>query len=238
MYSILIVEDNINELNNLKSMISEILPNDTIDTASTFLEAISLISKKNYSIFFLDIQLSDNKRENGITIGKLIRANKNTRLSPIIFTTTVTSAMKTALNDLHCYKFLEKPYGKKEIQKTLDEIIENNDCKAMPLSYKDINNIRIKISIDDILYVYSKGHITNIFCLDSEYQLSRVSLDKILEDTNGSLIRIHRSYLINPHYVTSVDTINNYVHVMNTAIPISVRSESILKEKLRDDLYD
>lgn len=55
MYSILIVEDNINELNNLKSIISEILPNDTVDTASTFSEAISLISKKNYSIYFLDI---------------------------------------------------------------------------------------------------------------------------------------------------------------------------------------
>ena len=72
---------------------------------------------KKYSVYLLDIQLSDNEHETGINLGKLIRSNKRTLFSPIIFTTTVTSAMKTALNELHCYNFLEKPFSSSDIKK-------------------------------------------------------------------------------------------------------------------------
>ena len=76
MYSFLIVEDNIQQLLALKTMILDILPNEIVDTASTFSEAYQLISMKNYSVYFLDIQLSDNEHETGINLGKLIRSNK------------------------------------------------------------------------------------------------------------------------------------------------------------------
>lgn len=235
MYSFLIVEDNIQQLLALKTMILDILPNEIVDTASTFNEAYQLITTKNYSVYFLDIQLSDNEHETGINLGKLIRTNKRTLFSPIIFTTTVTSAMKTALNELHCYNFLEKPFSSSDIKKILDEIIDNNICKSAPITFKDINNIFIQIQVDKIAYVYSKGHTTRIHCIDSVYELNRISLDKILKETGDSLIKCHRNYLINPAFASITDPNGNCVKVLSESIPISVRCENNLKGIIKNE---
>ncbi|MCP4757045.1 MAG: response regulator transcription factor [Proteobacteria bacterium] len=98
----------------------------------------------------------------------------------------------------------------------------------------------IKRKLDDILYVKSEPPYCGVVCdsPDSDPILLRASIQNLeLFFSDSELIRVHRSYLINPHKLVSVDKkgVRDYVirlrhHTGQTAsIPVSRSYQAILK---------
>lgn len=78
----------------------------------------------------------------------------------------------------------------------------------------------VKVYIDNILYIEAERNYCKIHCKDKEHLL--VTTLKYLEEklTTNSLMRIHRSFIVNLHHIDEIAT--NYVVMGKKAIPLSI----------------
>ena len=85
--------------------------------------------------------------------------------------------------------------------------------------------------VTDILYVEADRNYSRIFTKEKEYLLS-VSLKTIEEKlSENTLVRIHRSYLIN---ITQVDEVaESHVMIANKPIPLSAGLKDQLLAKIQ-----
>lgn len=221
MFKILIVEDNTDELDALKKIISGIQTNTIIDTAKTYEEACQFIQSNHYSFYFLDIQLeTSNSTKTGIDLAHLIRSNPNTSPSPIIFITTVTCDIQEAVNDLHCYAYINKPYLKEDIEKCFKSLIDISYYKPSYVTYRDISGVYLQIITDDIIHVTANRHLISITCTNVTYQVRQTSLDKILKELGPSFIMCHKSHIINKRYIKNIDITTQKITLDNIVVPI------------------
>ena len=78
---LLIVDDDLTSLNNLKKSLNLIFENIIIDTASSYEEALKLIFKNNYDIALVDLNLSlENKSEGFLLIDKVLKKSFYSRV--------------------------------------------------------------------------------------------------------------------------------------------------------------
>ena len=86
---ILLLDDDIIELNNTKTLIENDIPSISVITTNSYEKSIHYIDTYNQNIeaYILDIELSDSKFS-GIDVAKFIRNDPKKALVPIIFTTS------------------------------------------------------------------------------------------------------------------------------------------------------
>lgn len=221
MYRILIVEDNQDELVALSEYVNRHIYNSQIDVASSYDQALDYVNSNIYSCIFLDICLDDNNSEkNGISLGYEIRKHNNLLHTPIVFITTVNNKLREALNHLHCFEYLSKPYSESDIKNCLSSLLQSPLCKQIKLSYRDVNGIVIKINPEDILYVSIKGHHAYIYGHNNSYEINRTSIEKINKQLGKAFIRCHRSYLVNSELVDHIDLTLRRISIGKHDIPI------------------
>lgn len=127
MKQILLVEDVESQAKALKSIIQSHIPNVQITIASNTADALHLIhTLPSIDLFFLDIALSEdyNKKNDGITLGLEIRAINKYINTPIIYVTSYTNRIQEAINTVHCFGFLYKPYTPSDVTNLLDSIFQ------------------------------------------------------------------------------------------------------------------
>ena len=96
MQNILIVEDDIIQADKLLSSIHTRYPSWTIATAATYAEASTLITdsieqNQPFTLFLLDVQLSNNKSDcSGFILAENIRSMHPYFQVPILFLTSIT----------------------------------------------------------------------------------------------------------------------------------------------------
>ncbi|AWW00039.1 LytR/AlgR family response regulator transcription factor [Arcticibacterium luteifluviistationis] len=125
-----------------------------------------------------------------------------------------------------------------------NELSVNNDLGKNPalLSIKsDTNKVLLAIRYDQILLLKSSGNYVDIYYLKGEKvtkELVRISL-KELESIiqNTGILRIHRSYLVNKHMISSFKkTRKGYdliiKHIPEDAVPVSSGYKESFEEAL------
>lgn len=92
------------------------------------------------------------------------------------------------------------------------------------------DHLHYKIKLSEIKWIKSEGNYLNIFCINSKY-LIRLSLKEFLnilpEDT---FIQVHRSYIVNMHYVDAFGY--RMLKIGNTYIPIGQSYVDNIQNKL------
>lgn len=86
------------------------------------------------------------------------------------------------------------------------------------------------INISSILYVESRGHDVDIHLLDSVISISS-SLQTLENEAEGSLLRCHASFLVNPGYVKSISRFQLTMH-NGDIIPIPEKKYTSIKKQL------
>ncbi|MEE9372199.1 MAG: response regulator [Saprospiraceae bacterium] len=199
--------------------------------------AIAAIEKPN--VIIMDINLAG--KLNGIETAKIITSTSNT---PIIFLTAnaddaTFEKSKSALP----YAFISKPFKAEELLRTVEVIINlpiaqfpPQDLSAKPSrNEKSIfvtsRNKKVKIDTDKILYILADRNYCTVVTNSKEYVLSMslgVFEKKVHLDT---LIRVHRSYLVN---LTAVDSLDeHYVFIGQKSIPIGKSYKNLLRTKIK-----
>mgnify|MGYP002074199036 CR=1 FL=1 len=242
--NILIVDDEVIASAQIYELFEEVAKEDyfwrdcNVEVINSPKKAKTIIAEKNITLVFLDIQMPG---INGIDIAKEINALKKikkTDLPAIIFTTAYD---KYAIQgfELEAVDYLLKPVTKHKFHEALNKfkklhggVIEKGCSVEVTQSGR-----KFFVPIKDIVYFQAELKYVTIYTGNHEY-ICDFSLNQ-LENQFPHLIRIHRSYLINPQFCKQVLKHSGFWQaMMNTGklLPIARRQKGEIRSKMEGDI--
>lgn len=191
-------------------------------------------------LVLLDIHLAGEK--NGIWLAQQIRAHKEL---PIVYLTafgddqTLKEIVDTQPNG-----YLMKPYNVPTLLTTITIAIESfakqNEASSQnggettislgnTIYIKD-SHIRVKLAIDEILYIQSDGNYLNVFLANKRHVI-RSKLSDFLKKLNSNLFeRVHQRYAVN---VTKIDQVGaEHITIQSVDLPVHSKYKTKLLERL------
>jgi len=203
--NVLLLEDDLLQRNQLVKIIKAINSSFNIKTADTIKEALRISSECQIALFYIDIELSDGS---GMNFSKKTREKKEYEFTSIVFISSYHHFALEAFKTIHCYDFLYKPYNEKEIKKVTQNLLASPYVKNQKRDFLVIKQagIKMKIYLDDIMFVESIGKDNMIHTIHGIYNMKRTTLKEILSmiKSKENFIQSHRSYFINTNYVMKV----------------------------------
>ena len=204
-----------------------------IELKASFTDAIEglnylLENRSNVNLIYLDIEMPE---MNGFEILKhsqydgsliIISANKENAIS--------------AFETNACY-YLPKPFSYDHFLRGLEKCKETT-VKIDPESYSGdfifVKDDRIfkKILFSEINYCEGKGDYISIKCSSQTY-IIKSTISNFLEKLNGhaEFVQVHRSWVINLHFLTDFD--NDTAVVSGKIIPIGAKYREFLKNSVK-----
>lgn len=216
---ILICDDEEKYINELKVHIEEYLRTYSIkaDFFTTAYPKDIIKSDFSFDLAFLDIQMPE---IDGITLAKELK-NRNSKV--ILFFVTAFEEYQDEAMDLHIFRFFEKPFDVKRLYSSLDKAMEFLDDTYIDI-YLDKNNEQVRVPVDDIYYVKRENKRVTVFTSSGEYCTKRNFNELIEKLPNTFFYLVHKSFLINVHYVTKYGY--KEVCVNETKISVATRKQA------------
>ncbi len=217
---ILICDDEQQYVDSLKSCVDEFMQNRLInyeiDTASNPQTVAE--SETVYQLAFLDIQMEG---LDGISLAKILKERNSKTV--IFFITSFDSYQDEAM-DLRAFRFFEKPFNRERLYSGLEKAMEYIDESYVDF-YIYANNEQKKILVDDVIYVERGNRRVTLVTVNGNYT-TRESFDEWCEILQSSFFyRMHKSFLVNLHYVTSYKYTELFLRE-NVRIPIGSRRQA------------
>lgn len=239
MINVAICDDDVATTGILESMIRMICKDNfiSVDT-DVFWNGKKLVesvkNNKYYDIIFLDIEMQG---EDGITVARRIRTFDNNVL--IVYVTSHDSYMLEAFS-VRPFRFLLKPVEKKDVETCF--LAGYEDISRSDNYFRCcFHRISHKIPIRDILYFESKKRKIYVVTEKEIFELygKLNEVEKSLESSKVTFLRIHQSFLVNYKHVK--DLANDYVVLDNGKwISISEERRNLISQQycsLEDTFY-
>lgn len=251
MITALLIDDDSNLRNGMKSMLERYAPDIKIlGEADSVKTGTNAIEYHQPNVIFLDIQLGDGT---GFDILEQLSQRKVTLSSHVVFITAHEQYAVKAFR-LSALDYLLKPVDPEDLKKVIEKIkkvLSNND------SYAHIDllleNIRKKVDkfkrialstsdgihlfeVSDIIRCESQDNYTKFYIKDNKPVLISRTLKEYEELlSEQGFERIHQSHLINLAYLKSYIKKDGGYAVMadNSHLPISQRKKERLQELLK-----
>lgn len=211
MHRILIVEDDITQLELLKTTINNKYPDWVVETAYNYTSGKKLLddslSHNNpFSLFLLDIQLSGEEGDRGgFFLAKEVRKHSVYFKVPILFLTAISDEGSFALSEFHCYNYITKPYTMGDILQQLEQMLLTGYLENT-LELLDTNRILHRVYINDILSVESKSHTLTVYTgTNGSFVTRAYTLEKILSILGSNFIQCHQRTIINKTHIITYD---------------------------------
>lgn len=221
MKNILIVEDDGMQREGLCHIINEYNNAFNIHIASNYNEACKIYENIDIDLFLLDVDLSSsNSEKNGIDIGINIRTQKKYIQTPIIYITGVPEKLHSAINDVHCFYYLMKPYKASDVHLILNEVTNTFTSVDNTVSIRDINGVYISIEHNDIYYIHSSGHILNIYTYQGCFSTRKSGFKAFLDNLPKCFYQVHKSYIVNLTHISSYDKTTRTLSLHNISVPV------------------
>jgi two-component system LytT family response regulator len=237
--NVIIIEDSIRFVSQLKSSLREIPDVQVAGVAATVEEGISLLSTAKADLVLMDVELTDGNAFD--ILSRLGEINFD-----LIFITShehyALKAIKFSATD-----YLLKPFGDGELYSAIEKVRRNNQHAISPAEvlvenlHQPIGRKRIGLHTQDyIQYVYladivrcqASGNYTEFYLTNAEKILISTpirSFAQMLEEYG--FMRIHRSHMVNLHHVNRYLKSDGGIVVMSDTTEIGL-SKTIKKEFL------
>ena len=234
---ILLVEDDTAASELIRQYTEALCGKHQLTTVSTATAALNWSDKHSVDLFILDIQLPDYR---GTELGKQIRTMPRYRFTPILFTTELAGEELGAYREIKCYDFLVKPFTQEQFTNAISAALDmgRQMRKAVPVLRIEQKQFLFEYGLEQILYIESFGKRAVIHSISQgkelNDQISGYSLARLLEMAGpGNLIQCHKSFLINPIYITKIDKGSKTLWLKNCkdAIPIGEKYQHNLRER-------
>ena len=193
-------------------------------------EAIQYLSEHFVDLLFLAVNLSD--------INAFQLLDKVKVPYPVIFT---TADVKHAFYsfEYNVVDFLKKPINPDHFDRAVHRAMEKSilhnqvhsqDKKSPQMIEFPVGTCTVSVELDRILFLQSFGNYVKI-CADNQTVVASLSTQKVLEMLPPSqFLRVHRSFIVNKHKITSCDS--KELTVGRNTIPIGISYRQSIKEKL------
>ena len=234
---ILLVEDDTAASELIRQYTEALCGKHQLTTVSTATAALNWSDKHSVDLFILDIQLPDYR---GTELGKQIRTMPRYRFTPILFTTELAGEELGAYREIKCYDFLVKPFTQEQFNNAISAALDmgRQMRKTIPVLRIEQKQFLFEYGLEQILYIESFGKRAVIHSISQgkelNDQISGYSLARLLEMAGpGNLIQCHKSFLINPIYITKIDKGSKTLWLKNCkdAIPIGEKYQHNLRER-------
>jgi len=192
---------------------------DFISLQKTFTEpneALKHLRKYPTDLLFLDIKMPS---ISGLNFCKSVQQN-----TMVIFTTAY-SEFAIDSYELNAIDYLLKPISPMRFKQGAEKAnefykyIRNKNHEQQNHIYLRSNYSLVKIPVADILYIEGISDYIKVFSKSQKMIISRLSLKAMLDKLPESdFIRVHRSYIIPFHNITSVR--NKTIFLADIEIPI------------------
>lgn len=215
--TVLIIEDDREQLNMLKQLVKEVNGDTEIYTAENVSQAYQLVMEKTIDVFLVDIMLDTQKPgdASGIRLVEKVRQMPKYYFTPVIFITSIEDQELHAYRNLNCFGYIEKPYHptqvKERVTKALFYTTERDKDTTLPFK-KD--NILYPVKVIDIVYMENMMHIMHIHLTNGEIlDIPYITCKRILDegDVSHKLIPCARGVLVNRDYIYGIDMTNKYL---------------------------
>ena len=212
-FKLLIVDDEESGRKSLKILLEKLfwVHTERLELCNSFESARDRVLEQEFDIIFLDINLRKIS-----AFGLLEFISSSTR---VVFVTAYSEFMLQALRS-KAFDYLLKPVKEADIQACLDRILKDRSEKLMSATI----TLRLKgftrfVPISDILYIEGSGPYS-IFQLKNEVIKTARTIKSVQPDLADHFIRIHKSYLVNRHYIRGYNT-EHLILLNNTCLPVS-----------------
>ena len=184
-----------------------------------------LAAEMNFDLLFLDIELHDTV--DGLKIAQLM-LEKNPNLI-LIFISAYSKYVSSAFY-FKTFQFLLKPIEqallRQEFMRALKKYQSLHDEYQFTQNYE-----KITLAIKEIMYLESNKRKILLHSLEQKiYEFyGKLNDQKALSETHG-FVRIHRSFLVNPEYISRFEQ-QSLVLTNHTTLPVSRKYAQSAKEK-------
>lgn len=236
---ILIVEDELIIADYMQECLQK-LGYEVVEICIDFDEAVAALQQHKPDIVLIDITLKGTKT--GIDLGNYIKHNLHI---PFIFASSHSDkATIDKAKEALPYSYLIKPFSEEDLYAAIETALmhfaqkqqkEKQDNEENPIIINDGIFIRhkgrfIKLKLDDLLYIEAEENYALLITKKGNYAL-KSSLKNLLEVLPDYFWRIHRSYLVNLHYLNGFDA--EEVTIDKKNLPLSRGFYPMLLEKLK-----
>lgn len=168
----------------------------------------------NYDVLFLDIEM---EKLNGIETANTIREFDEHVI--IIFITSHSKYMKESFKCLP-FRFIEKPIELEELKSAYEDVCKKLSRKRKVFAFSE-NKRKVRLYCNDIIYCESQDHWTWIHTKDDTYKIYK-SMNDVHEHLDKEMLfRVHKSFVVNFHYIKSIKETNIELYHCDKKIPIS-----------------
>lgn len=251
MKKILVIEDDKNVRENIKTLLSE--EGYIVYSASAGDEGIIIAKNEIPDLIVCDIMMHG---KDGYAVLKELSKNSSTKSIPFIFLTAKVERSDLRYGmELGADDYLFKPFKSEELLKSIESRLRRVDVFKAELSSpkekshtdtyttddKILINVNSKpqmIKVIEILFITAENQYTSLNLLGGKSYLIRKSIsywEKILPEK--SFLRIHRSTIINMEYLLKIEKYYNssfLLRLKNVSEPfiISKRYATKLRTKI------
>lgn len=237
--TVLIVEDDAEQLHMLEKLVLGVNENTEVCTADNVTLAYRLLMEKTVDVFLVDIVLDTTvpADTSGVRLVERIRQIPKYMFTPVIFVTSMEDPEMYAYRGLNCVGYIEKPYDPVQVRKLVERALNytTEREKDTTLTFRK-DGILYPVKLKKIVYMESLRHVMNIHLtngtvLEIPYKTCRCVLRE--EDTSGILLQCGRGVLVNREYVKGIDAANRYLILKNSYGMVSIGGrykKSILAE--------
>ena len=214
--TVLIIEDNLNQLEMLKKLVLEVDPGVLVYTASASGPAYEILMERTIDVFLVDIILDTVRPGNasGIRLVERIRKLEKYMFTPVVFITSLEDATKYAYTDLNCLGYIEKPFDSEHVKRYVKKALNYSTVreKESTLFFRK-DGIIYPIKVRDIIYTESLNHKMDVHLRDEPvFTVAYKTCKDLLEEADTDcLLQCSRSTIINKDYVENVDPVSRYI---------------------------
>lgn len=223
---ILILEDNKKQAFALKEIIKEYKTDWLIIISFEYEDALKKCMDFEIDMFFLDIELGSDCHKTGLDFAEEIRFQKKYMNIPIIFITAFKEHVYRAVNSIHCYNYIIKPYDPVSIHKAIDDFENSLESKIEYINIKDSSGVYYTLYYKDIIYIESSSHNTIFHTINDTFTYIRHSLSETFEELDDRFIRVHKKYIVNRNHIKNYDKTTQIINTVNACISVGRQYKS------------
>ena len=212
-----ICDDNINYISIIENYINK-FKKDAVE-CDAYTSGEDLVysyrdKKERYDVIFLDMEMG---QLNGIETANIIREIDEHVI--IVFVTSHTEYMRESFK-CSPFRFLVKPVDDEEFETVFYDICKKLSKIKMVFAFSE-NKTKVRLFCDDIICCESQGHWIWIYTKEQTYKL-RKSMNELYEKLDKNMLyRVHKSFIVNFHYIKLIKENDIELYHFNKTVPIS-----------------
>lgn len=232
---LVIIDDEPKARELLKNYINLIYPENKFDfiLCNSVLDGKKAIETYLPDLVFLDIEMPE---ANGFELFNVVDKNS----FEVVFVTAYSEYIEKSVNEIGCFGYLNKPIEREKLQLIFERFNKKNKSKKIFKFINNVQNKRMLVNLNDILFCKASDNYTEIFMNDgkSKYLLSKTLKKIVSELPEHQFYRVHRSYIVNLQHVNTLDNKKNTLNLnhlnqeWDQNIPISLTYKERIKELL------